>query len=367
MFHALELGTLKWNKKVVWAFKIYLFISSLLSVICNFYVMIEYTIKINGGIININFIIQTTMQFFVTCRCEQNMTGDEISCHLNGGNFERLRERKVAFMWIIFSCIAFFSGTSIAYLLLNGPNEIFMMTFGFEGEGIRNTWMENPLLIVAIMSLSNMVISMVVFAVLYSTFVYSLLLLARQNLALVDSLIIKCELINLERSIFLKLEELYLTYKELVEKLNSVYGRVPFWFLMLVYANITAVGTFMVISNAGTSTPIIIGRNTSFLAAVTIVVMMLINMSGKSYESMNKFRQKGLQLVNSHIKGSKIRDVTSECLANTLRGVELTKMKAGQMYDMEPSIVISLIASAIPMTVMVVSLLKELRGPTKPS
>ena len=76
---------------------------------------------------------------------------------------------------------------------------------------------------------------------------------------------------------------------------------------------------------------------------------------------MARFRRKGLELVNLQLKRSKVADSECECLANTLRAIPLTKIRAGQMYDMEYSILISLLSSAVPTAAMLVSLLREFK------
>ena len=85
-----------------------------------------------------------------------------------------------------------------------------------------------------------------------------------------------------------------------------------------------------------------------------------MNISDDSYKSMKHFHRQALKPVNLHIKRNKIRGAKCQCMANTLRGVKLTKLKAGQMYNLEYSVLMSLLASAVPMTVMLASLIKEL-------
>ena len=75
---------------------------------------------------------------------------------------------------------------------------------------------------------------------------------------------------------------------------------------------------------------------------------------------MKHFHHQALKPVNLHIKRNKIRGLKYQCLANTFRGVKLTKLKAGQMSNLEYSVLMSLLASGVPMTVMLASLIKAL-------
>ena len=94
---------------------------------------------------------------------------------------------------------------------------------------------------------------------------------------------------------------------------------------------------------------------------ILVFIIRLIHVSGKGSDAMERFHWQAVKLVNSYMMTGKMKGPACECLANSLRSLPLKKIKAGNLQDLNYSLLISLIASAVPMTVMIASILKELK------
>ena len=186
---------------------------------------------------------------------------------------------------------------------------------------------------------------------------YAISLLTQQNLDFMDMVMVKCNEVNLSQ-VILRIQQMYLTYVDIVGKLNSTHGKGPFSFFFGIYASIIAVGTFIVL-NDEKSTMTLLPQHLSVLAICMCFVFGLIRICEKCYSTMEQFRHKALIFANFSSKQTPNQMYASRTVINTLRGIPLLKMKAAQTYDMEYSLFLSLIASAIPTCVMIVSLLKE--------
>lgn len=360
LFDLLITGTANLNPSVTWVMKMYVLICTLFSIVSHTFVMINYTLKVNGGIININFLIHNLMQFLLVVLPGQRFTSDQIACLLTRANQEKLQLYKATFILVLMTFLAFTSLSSVIVFTLNrGTDQMYVMAYGFERSRAFDPMTETFLLAVVVCNLGNIFWTLFIFSSRYAVLLYATSLLAQQNLHFMDSLEVKCHLGQLNPAIFNRVDQMYLMYRRIVDKVNAAYGKVPFWFLMVFYANITSFGTLLVLLN-GQAVLVFVNRNVSSMATILAGLLGFIHLSNKGYHAMELFRQKGLRLINWQIKRNKTKDPMCECLSNTFRGVKVTRMKAAQIYNMEHSILISLIASAIPTTVMVVSLLREL-------
>lgn len=364
-------GTVRPGKRLYFTLKTYYVLSTWLTITSHLYFMFKYTIKTNGGIVSISWIVHQLMELFLVFRC--GGFGHQLTGLLNESNVELMKKFKFLFLVIMMS-VALFTSFLVIYFTFNDAQLVCPVSFGIAQNELSDTRSELICYIVSFNHVTNTFSTILVLSARYSTIAYSITLFAQQNLLLMTNStrdqIKNSDLWRQQRTnkskdhfdhqfLFSEMERLYLASKELVEKLNSTYGSVPFWFLMLLYSNITTFGTIMVISNKICSTALFIFRYGGFICIILTLNLFLINLSNKCFNRMEAFRQKGLMLVNSRLKRTRVKDPVSECLANTLNGIPPVKMKAGQMYNLEYSLLISLIASAIPTTVMVVSLINE--------
>lgn len=353
-------GSVKFNRKLVLVCKIYIFCSIILSIATHSFVVIKYTLKSNGGTISWNYFVYHAIQLlFLICPGDQ-LTGDEILRPLDRENEKRIKKYRIVASWSNTAFIAICVLSTLGHFYARGPDHLLAIAFGLDHSEVLGSPTGYVLLFVAINNVVSILSYSIEYTARYTIFVYALLLFAKQNVAFIDDLMCKCESVTFNSATLNRIDELYLEYKELVDKLNSAYGKIPFWYLTILYCNITSIGTFLVILHGKATVYELLGGSVSGVSITFFFTMYLIHLCSASYDSMESFRQKGLKLINCQLKMIKVRDAMCECLSNTLRGVPLTKMRAGQMYDMEASIVISIFASAIPTTVMVVSLLKEL-------
>lgn len=349
----------KLKRKIIFLLKVYFALSILSSAACHLFIMSNYTFKLNGGAVSINFFIHYLMQILLIFRSDQQISIDEISCLLNKEAQRKLERCRATFKWLAVVFVTLIFMSSAIFLCTNGPSEVLIMAFGYDGNELDGSF-RKILLVLGINNLINMLITFSTFSVWYSFILHAISLFAIQNVTFVDTLVAKCDVVHLTQETFCQIEELYLIYRELVEKVNFTYGRIPLWCLMMLYANITSFGALFVIFKGNAAICAILARTVFFSISVLAILFFWIHMSNLSYRSMETFRRKGITLVNLQLKRSKCRDASYDCLVSSLRGISVVKIKAGQMYNMESSIVISLIASAIPMTVMFVQLMREL-------
>lgn len=348
----------KLTKKVTLPIKTYILIFILLSIAINSYLTAKYNLKIYGAIFNLNYVMHNLMQFLLVFRSSEQLTIKQVSQLLNQVDQEGLKRVKISFVWCILAFALFLIISAFAYFMMNHPREIYLLVLGFEADQLVNLPIGSFFVFVGVVSLINLLLTLTVFCARYLLIVHAISLFSKQNLTFIDSLL-SSETNNLAHGFLMKIEDLYLLYKQLVEKVNASYGHFLFWLLMVLYTTITSFGILIVMWNGESVLLNLIARNVSFIVTILIFTLCLINKCNKSYYWMEEFRQKGLRLVNLHLRRSQIRDPMCECLSNTLRGIPLMRMRAGQMYTMEHPLLISLISSAIPTTVMVVSLIRE--------
>ena len=346
------------DKKVALALKRIMLTSNLLTLATSLYVLVMYTFKLDGGLVTIQFIVHNLMQILISTGYSIN--SDDVVYLLNEEYekiFNKYRYKYISLTMVAVSCIWM---SLVVFIIKSGAKELYLTTFGFEGNEFDGTQVGYMLASIGILEMVILIILLLLFSIRYSTLVYAISLLARQNLSIIDSWPTKLQLATLNKSIFTKLEEIYLVYIESVEKINRKYSIYPLWFFMGTYVGFITIGTFSVVSTAKSSTLSVVIRQIFVIIIFFLFFFMLIRMCNTSSTSMEHFHRRAVKLVNSHIKVASIREPTCESLANALRSIPLPKIKAGS-YDIEYSLLISLVASAVPMTVMVVSLLKELK------
>ena len=349
----------QWNRKHILLFKFYIFLSILLSSGCHVFVMLKYTLESNGAIINLSYLIHNLMQFMIIFRPSGYVTTEEVLCPLDQAAQKRIKKSLISSSWFVFAFLVFWCSMLTIHLFSRSTGHVMLFMFGFDTSSLEWT-LQYILIFTGINTFIGLLLIAGHLTCYYSILIQALVLFGRQNVALVDTFLSKYDSIHPKELMFSRIEELYLTYRELVEKVNLAYGKVPIWYLIVLYTNIIFTGTFLVIFHGKATTFELLGGSLFGSLLSCICMYSMIYLCDLSHTWMEKFRQKGLHLVNLHLKRSKKWDPKCECLANTLRGLPLLKLKAGQVYDMEPSIVISLIASAIPMTVMMVSLLRQM-------
>ena len=352
-------GTCKLSRKSILLFKFYLFLSIFASSGCHVYVIVEYTFRSNGAIMNFSYLIHHLMEFMIIFLSSGHVTTDEVLIQLDQASQMQIKKYLNFATWSVFAFSVSWFVMFVIHAASESTNHLMMFMFGFDSSGFDRT-IEFFFIFVSVNDCISLVLISCYLITRYISLIYALLLFARKNVLLVDTFVSKYDSIYPKEVMFGRIEELYLTYRELVPRINSAYGKVPLWYLTVVYTNIIFTGTFLVIFHGKVATSELLCGSFFALSVFFIIAYSMIYLCDSSYTWMEKFRQKGLHLVNLHLKRSKRWDPKCECLANTLRGLPLLKLKAGQVYDMEPSIVISLIASAIPMTVMMVSLIREM-------
>lgn len=335
------------------------------NVLCHFhplvddsYVIVNYTFRMNGGMMSLHYSIHHLMQFLLIFQSGEKLSSDEITSSLNPQNQRRFKKCRNVCLWSMVALIVTFVLFLVFFFLLYSPGEIFLLGYGAPGSQVVQSLIGRILVFVAVNTLTNILFTALVFFPRYLIFVYAMSLLTKQNSLFIEGLVVKCDAIDLSPVTFSRLEGMYLNYRKLVNKLNVSYGKVPLWSLMVLYANTASLGTLIVLSNGKASSLVILGRNIILLLCTLVYFLILIKLCNSSYDSMEYFRQLGLELVNCQMKRNLVKDPMRKCLVNTLKGIPLVKMKAGQTYDIEQSILISLAASVIPMTVMIVTLLR---------
>lgn len=353
-------GTVKLNTGLTFLLKCYILVSILLAILCHLFVVVNFTLKDNGGIVSLNYIVHHSMQFLLVFRPGHRFTTDQVFCLLNEANRRRIKLYRSIILSSTIVVIAIYILMLIACRKFRGPGTIYLLAYGFDGSSLEDSLIKRILLLVGMNNVTNIFITGLEFSARYFIFVYAISLVARQNINLMDTLL-ESGPMDTRPETFSCLEQLYFDYREVVGKLNASYGNVPLWFLLNLYTNITGLGTFIVIFHGKASVLDILGRSMMCVATAFAFTVFLIHLCTKSHNFMARFRRKGLELVNLQLKRSKVADSECECLANTLRAIPLTKIRAGQMYDMEYSILISLLSSAVPTAAMLVSLLREFK------
>ena len=358
--HLLESGNSKSHPRLVRTLKIYFAISLIIITSCNIYVMAKYTLKRNGGIFNFQSLMHMTMQFCIIFCDKGFLTSEQVACYLSPETNVRLQNYKKNYFKYFSLVMAPIIASSIILISIYGPDEIYIMAFGIEGREVES-FLGYFLLIMAFINVFNLISTIFIFSSRYIAVVYAIHMLARENLTFTRSLLIRCELSILNQEVFSRLEEMYLVYTSLVNEVDVIHGKVPLWCFMIIYVCIAAIGTFAVLSDYTISLASIIARSAAFLAVSLIFMLIVTRFCESAHTSMKQFRRHSLRLVNLQVKRSKMQEASCVCLTNTLRGVSLSKMKVAGMYDMEYSLFISLIGSAIPTTVMIVSLMNGVK------
>ena len=290
LFQLIDAGTSKFNKRFDLLFKIYVLVTTVLISGNSIYIMIKYTLKLNGGLMNMNFLIHTMMQFLLIFRCGPRLSANEVICLLDPLNNEKCEKfiKRSVFTAVGIQSFTIISG--LTYLFLVGPDELFMVSFGFEGKEITRSPEGTFVTFCSVLNVVHMFIATAIFSVRYLVFVYSMSLLARQNLTFIEGLLAKSKLINLNQIIFVRIEEMYLTFNSLGNRLNVTYGRVPLWFHMVLYAMITSVGTWSVLARGGANGMEAMYRNIIFLLTTLAVDLLAIELCRRSDTSMVTFQ-----------------------------------------------------------------------------
>lgn len=351
----------KMNRGFASLLKCYILLSILISLTVHTFVTVKYTLKENGGIVSLNYTVHHFMQFLLIFSSHREFSLDQITYLLTPANKRIFKRNKSICLFWNFTLGAFCLFSLFTFIYFYGQRE-----FNLSGYGLKANQVEDPFLNqILFFSGFNQVVSVFatsfIFIGRYSIFLNAICLFAKQNVTFIDTLLVKCDSITLTQETLEQLEELYLKYRELVDKLNSTLGTVPLWCLVTSYTNVVEMGTMAVLFHGKSSATEILAECAFFLVLMLLLTRHLMNECNQSYDSMESFRQKGLKLINCQLKRIKVRDPMCECLSNTLRGLPLMRMKAGQMYDMDYSIMISIMASAIPMTVMIISLMREMK------
>ena len=339
---------------------LYLLACFTLKTATNVLVMMKYTFKLNCGVINWFQLWTTFMQFIIIFCGKGAMPSDQISCLLGQVEQKKLEKTKFIYISMILLCSLFIIVSSFKFVSSNGASAMYYSIFGIDGSEVVEPAMKWILLVSAITANLNMAFTILIFALRYSSVLEATSLLTQQNLHIMNKLLMKCELAEVKDLTFKTIEDMYLAYIRIVRQVNTVHGRVPLWFLMMIYICITMLGSYIVVSDGKTSLMPLLTRNGICLAVVLVFTLRLITLCTRCHSNMEQFREQGIQLINTHVRRSESHNAMRKCLENTLRSIPLVKMQAGQMYDMENSLMISLVASAIPTTVMIVSLIKQL-------
>lgn len=353
--------TSKLKKVLVICFKIYIFITIALSLSCHAFVTFKFTLNENGGIVSLIYLVANVMQFLLIFDSEKTLPLDTVTNLLKPSTQQSIRRNRAISGWSIFALVTLFVLSLLFFVSFNGPTRVFLKAYGCESSHLKEPLFVRIFLLIAFNNTATIMATSLTFFSRYLMFLYYICLLARQNVAFVDSFLMQSGPPDVTYGTLKRIEQLYLQYKELVDKLNVAYSMVPLWSLINLYTHILALGTMLIIFHGKRNALGISIQCAFFLVAALVFTILLVQMCKTSHTLMETFRQKALKLTNCQMERRKRWDPAIECLANTLKGIPLVKMQAAQMYDMEPSIVISLIASAIPMTVMVVSLLRELK------
>ena len=358
LFDALEGINVRIDRRFVLGVKIYFFISIVLSLSINSYVMMKYTLKENGGIFSIQLIVQNVMYFIVIFFTDINLNTGLITHQFDQSHmkqFNRYRLHTICVTLILFTSGSLFE---IAYFMINGPRT-FLVVFGFTGNELSGPYTEYLLLVNVVTNIFNLTFTLLIFIMRYLTLVHAISLLGRQNLAFLESLLTEWQLVDYDEDLYIRIGEKYKFYIQSVERINSGFGKVPFWIFVTIYAEITSLGAVFVVSGRNTGALTLSGTHLIALVMIIIFVLRLMYLCKLGHDAMERFHQLAVDLVSANLCQIKTRVSTCRSLANILRSISLKKMKAGDIYDMEYSLLISLIGSAIPMTVMVVSLIKE--------
>lgn len=347
----------KVNKGFSFLVKAYVLLVSLLSIGLQTFVTAKYSLESNVGVV-ICSLPQQILQFILLLR--RGTCDDEVIGLLTSASLERVKKLRVI---MVLSYIAYqfvLVTSAFGCLIIFGPAEVFLVAFGNPADSRQfNSFAKFWLVFVFLHNLVNSIGVLGVFSLRYTKVAHAISLLAEQNLTHLNNLVFDgVTMVPVDPKSFVKIEQMYLTYREVLEKLNSIYGLVPLWLLLILYTSITATGSYAVICRDSFITWSMVSKNLAFCSLLVTFVLYWTHLSSRSYNLMENFRQKGLLLINCRLKRARASEPLPECLANTLKGIPLLKMRVLQIYDLEHSLLISLIASAIPTTVMVVSLLK---------
>ena len=310
------------------------------------------------SLFNIHFIISGVCQFLMGYNSSGNFSCDQIISFLNQLNQYRVEKRKIITICIVIIFVTLETHVAINSITLSGIADSLFMSFAMHESEVSEVT-GYILFVISILYSHNLAFSYFVYALRYSTLIYGISLLTQQNVTFINTLIVQCGVVNVNH--LWKIEKMYLTYVEIIEKLNSTHGKEPFWFLFSIYVSTIILGSFIVLSDGEKSALSLIPQHTFFMSFIVCFALSLIVICERCYSSMEQFRRQGLILANSFSKQIQTPNQTCVSPINTLRGISLSKMKAGKMFDMEYSLFLSLVASAIPTCVMIVSLLKEVK------